>query len=169
MKIVYERPGFYVIEVSKGFEVYRNGITTAARCAIIGYTGQKGLARAIVECNKETKMEPDTMVSTAVNELLCERLANLIRHTEDLRDGSFDGKRYDLTIGKAAAKACAEMPALAPLVTTMILVCYTETDEFCRQVLGPIANEAVRAENKKKSKKAKPAVVNNQVKSEAAQ
>ncbi len=100
-------------------------------------------------------MQPDNMVSTAVNELLCERLANLIRHTEDLREGSFDGKRYDLTIGKAAAKACAEMPALAPLVTAMILVCYMETDEFCRQVLGPAAT----GKNKKKSKKAKPAVV----------
>ena len=96
-------------------------------------------------------MKPDNMVSTAVNELLCERLANLIRHTEDLREGSFDGKQYDLTVSKAAAKACAEMPALASLVTTMILVCYMETDEFCRRVLGPAAaDKAARGFIKKK-------------------
>jgi len=66
MNIVYERPGFYVIKVSKGFEVYRNGITAAARCAIIGYTGQKGLARAIAECDKRyaaTASRPQTVTT----------------------------------------------------------------------------------------------------------
>ena len=46
-QIVYETPKHWVLDCgSKGFEVYRKTITHSERCAIIGFTGDKGLERA---------------------------------------------------------------------------------------------------------------------------
>lgn len=54
--IVHETPRHFVLRVAKGFEVYRIGATAAMRCAIIGYTGQKGFERAVQEAvRRETE------------------------------------------------------------------------------------------------------------------
>ena len=51
--IVFESGKHWVLNLGpKGFEVYRNTITHSERCAVIGYTGQKGLERAIQEVNR---------------------------------------------------------------------------------------------------------------------
>lgn len=50
--IVHETAQHYVLRVAKGFEVYRNGVCAAERCAQIGYEGQKGLDRAIAEIRR---------------------------------------------------------------------------------------------------------------------
>lgn len=50
--IVYENGNYWVLKVTHGFEVYKNGITHATRCAIIGYEGEKGIARAIKEIER---------------------------------------------------------------------------------------------------------------------
>ena len=51
--IAYEKGPFWVLNLkSKGFEVYKTGISYSTRCAIIGYTGDKGLARAIAEIER---------------------------------------------------------------------------------------------------------------------
>lgn len=47
--IVVETNQHFAIRVEKGFEVYRVGITHATRCAIIGYTGERGLERVRAE------------------------------------------------------------------------------------------------------------------------
>lgn len=43
---------YYVIRVQHGYEVYKNGITHATRCAQIGWAGEVGLQKAIAEINK---------------------------------------------------------------------------------------------------------------------
>ena len=51
--IAYEKGQFWVLNLgSKGFEVYKNGLTHSTRCAVIGFSGQNGLDRAIVEINR---------------------------------------------------------------------------------------------------------------------
>lgn len=51
--IAYEKGQFWVLNLgSKGFEVYKNGITHSTRCAVIGFSGQNGLDRAIVEIDR---------------------------------------------------------------------------------------------------------------------
>jgi hypothetical protein len=51
--ISYEKGPYWVLNMgSKGFEVYKNGITHSTRCAIIGYQGQNGLKRAIIEIER---------------------------------------------------------------------------------------------------------------------
>lgn len=51
--IAYEKGPFWVLNLkAKGFEVYKTGISYSTRCAIIGYTGDKGLARAIAEIER---------------------------------------------------------------------------------------------------------------------
>lgn len=52
----------------KGFEVYRNGVTGAERCAVIGYEGAKGLGRAIVECDDSRSGRERVVGMWAVNE-----------------------------------------------------------------------------------------------------
>lgn len=42
----------WVLWVPKGFEVYRIECTHSVRCAQIGWTGSKGLMRAVTECNR---------------------------------------------------------------------------------------------------------------------
>lgn len=53
--ILYQKGDFWVCkatDASKGFEVYRDGVTHATRCAIIGYKGDDGLQRAKTECDR---------------------------------------------------------------------------------------------------------------------
>jgi len=51
--IAYEKGQFWVLNLgSKGFEVYKNGLTHSTRCAVIGFQGQNGLDRAIVEIDR---------------------------------------------------------------------------------------------------------------------
>lgn len=50
--ILHENGNHWVIAVPYGFEVYRNELTHAVRCAQIGYKGQHGLDRAIAECER---------------------------------------------------------------------------------------------------------------------
>lgn len=61
-EILYENGPFWVKAAefgtgrlrpkSKGYEVYKNGVTHAKRVAIIGFAGEKGLARAKAEADK---------------------------------------------------------------------------------------------------------------------
>ncbi len=52
-QIAFEKLDYWVLDLGrKGFEVYRNGITHSTRCAIIGYTGPKGLDRAKAEIER---------------------------------------------------------------------------------------------------------------------
>jgi hypothetical protein len=47
--IIFESGEYMIVRAAKGFEVYRQGLTHATRCAIIGYEGDKGLERAKAE------------------------------------------------------------------------------------------------------------------------
>jgi hypothetical protein len=57
---IYETPcgRFWVRRADKrkgkdmGFEVYETGVTSSRRCAIVGYTGTKGMALAISEADR---------------------------------------------------------------------------------------------------------------------
>lgn len=52
-QIAYETKDFWVLDVgSRGFEVYRTGITHSTRVAQIGLGETLGLPRAIAEANK---------------------------------------------------------------------------------------------------------------------
>ena len=52
-QIAYEKGPFWVLNLgSKGFEVYKIGITHSTRCAVIGYQGSKGLERAKTEIDR---------------------------------------------------------------------------------------------------------------------
>ena len=56
--IVFESGRHWVLNLgSKGFEVYRNTITHSERCAVIGYTGEKGLERAKQEVERREKLQ----------------------------------------------------------------------------------------------------------------
>jgi len=52
--IAYERGEYWVLRVGKdkGYKIYKNGITHSTRCAIIGFPGDVGLARAIAEIDR---------------------------------------------------------------------------------------------------------------------
>ncbi len=53
--ILYQNGDYWVCKApqgKKGFEVCRNTSTHAERCAIIGYEGERGLQRAVEECDK---------------------------------------------------------------------------------------------------------------------
>lgn len=50
--IVYEGKKHWVLKVNDGYEVYRLGVTHSTRCSQIDTTGNKGLEKAIKECNK---------------------------------------------------------------------------------------------------------------------
>lgn len=51
--IAYGKGPYWVLNTgSKGFEVYKNGITHSTRCAVIGYQGKNGLDRAILEIDR---------------------------------------------------------------------------------------------------------------------
>jgi hypothetical protein len=52
-EILYENGNYWVRASEKGgYEVYRVNLTHSVRCAIIGYKGDKGLARAKAECDR---------------------------------------------------------------------------------------------------------------------
>lgn len=52
-QIVHETKKHWVLDCgSKGFEVYRKTITHSERCAVIGFTGAKGLERAKLEIER---------------------------------------------------------------------------------------------------------------------
>ena len=55
--ILYENGYYWVCKSKNGYEVYKNGITHCTRCAIIGYEVEKGLNRAIFECNKRANSQ----------------------------------------------------------------------------------------------------------------
>lgn len=57
--IAYERGDYWVLRLpkDKGYEVYKVGITHSTRCAIIGFPGHIGLARAIAEIDRRTTKE----------------------------------------------------------------------------------------------------------------
>ena len=55
--IAYEKGCFWVLNLgSKGFEVYKNGLTHSTRCAVIGFSGQNGLDRAILEIDRRLSL-----------------------------------------------------------------------------------------------------------------
>ena len=53
--VLHESGGYWVAAAKHGFEVYKTGITHSTRCSIIGYEGQKGLGKAIAECERRAK------------------------------------------------------------------------------------------------------------------
>jgi len=56
--ILYENGYYWVCKIENGwYEVYKNGITHATRCAVIGYQGEKGLNKAICECDKRANSQ----------------------------------------------------------------------------------------------------------------
>ena len=50
--VMYETESYWVLRIKSGFEVYRNGLTHSTRCAQIGWTGDRGLQKAITEANR---------------------------------------------------------------------------------------------------------------------
>jgi len=50
--IVHETKHFWVLKVDGGYDIYRNGITCSTRCAQIGFTGEIGLHKAKLECER---------------------------------------------------------------------------------------------------------------------
>lgn len=66
-RILYERGDYWVVRAdshrTSGYEVYRNEGSHSVRCAVIGYIGDLGLARAIAECDRRavpTQPEAET-------------------------------------------------------------------------------------------------------------
>jgi len=56
--IAYETPNFRALNKgTKGFGVYKTGITHSTRYGIIGHTGEDGLARAIAQCDYQQAKE----------------------------------------------------------------------------------------------------------------
>jgi len=51
-EILYQNGLYSVRKAKHGYEVYEDGITYATRCAQIGYEGEEGLKRAIVEADR---------------------------------------------------------------------------------------------------------------------
>lgn len=61
--IVYEQGDYWVYKKNHGhYEVFRNGITHATRCAIIHFSSddKKALDNAIKECQRRNNIENDT-------------------------------------------------------------------------------------------------------------
>ena len=55
--IKHEGVSHFVVLVQDGYEVYRVGCTHSVRCAVIGWSGDKGLRRAIREVDKRDNNE----------------------------------------------------------------------------------------------------------------
>lgn len=66
--ILYEAGRYYVIRATKGFEVYRNGTVVAERCAIVGYEGPQGFARARAEADRRATIENRPTIEKAATE-----------------------------------------------------------------------------------------------------
>ncbi len=54
--VVYETPQHWVLRVPGGFEVYKVGITHSTRCAQIGFAGDVGLCKAVVEIDRRERL-----------------------------------------------------------------------------------------------------------------
>jgi hypothetical protein len=52
--VKYETKNHWVLQLpnNKGYEVYKIGLTHSTRCSQIGFTGNKGLTRAINEVKR---------------------------------------------------------------------------------------------------------------------
>ena len=51
--IVYEKEEYFVVPAAKnGFEIFKQGVTAAVRCAQIGFEGQAGLDRCKAEIDR---------------------------------------------------------------------------------------------------------------------
>ena len=56
--ILYQTGPYWVCKGDyHGYEVHRDGMTHATRCAIIGYTGTKGLELAMREADKRAALD----------------------------------------------------------------------------------------------------------------
>lgn len=55
--IVFETEYYTVVAVAKGFEIYRKGNTASTRCAVIGYSGEKGLQKAKEEIHRRESQQ----------------------------------------------------------------------------------------------------------------
>ena len=60
--IAYENKNYFVLRKkhkksgNQFYEVYKIGVTHSTRCAIIGYSGEKGLTKAIQEIKRREKL-----------------------------------------------------------------------------------------------------------------
>ena len=64
-QIMYERGRYWVARNAKGhYEVYRTGITASERVAYVGYVGEKGVNRAVAECDRRARAEVNTQNAT---------------------------------------------------------------------------------------------------------
>lgn len=52
--VIHETENHFVLRVKGGHEIYRNGITSATRCAVVG-GGNDSEQKAIKECNRREK------------------------------------------------------------------------------------------------------------------
>ena len=50
--LIYETKNFWVLKIKSGFEVYKTGIVYSIRCTQIGWQGEKGKQKAIIEANR---------------------------------------------------------------------------------------------------------------------
>lgn len=51
-EILFQRGDYWICRAPKprkGFEIYRDGVTHATRCGVIGFEGEEGMARAKAE------------------------------------------------------------------------------------------------------------------------
>ena len=74
-----------------------------------------------------------SMVADAVGEMLCEKLAQLLRRTSEI------WTKESISLDAAAAQACTDVPKLAPIVTILTLPQYfhaTTTKMWCDQILS---------------------------------
>lgn len=60
--ILYRSENHYVIAAGKGYEVYRGGLTHATRCAVIGFPGEAGLAKALAEVKRRERLISDEII-----------------------------------------------------------------------------------------------------------
>ena len=56
-QILHQAGPYWVCKAKHGYEVYKDGVTHATRCAIIGFEGQKGLTRAKAEADRRNQQE----------------------------------------------------------------------------------------------------------------
>lgn len=60
--IVCENGKYYILRVKTGYEIYKNGPTHATRCAIIGYKGNNGFNKALIEIDRRVKLDGELIV-----------------------------------------------------------------------------------------------------------
>ncbi len=109
--ILYQNGDYWVCEApqgKKGFEVYRDTITHAERCAIIGYEGYYGFALAMKECDKRANKLSGFFMKHAI-QMLDNELTNVLNDLHDLTQQWHLFQQLGVTNAKNYASTCMDL------------------------------------------------------------